>query len=107
MRKVKTASGDYLAYFTPPTIVSNVFMRNGIYLLMFIGMVYIIYIYIYIYMCVCVCVCKCVCICVCVCVPRKKKKVIKQIGIFLCSYLFLFFSVSFDRRSSNFFRKFF
>ena len=40
MKKVTSASDDYLAYFTPLTIVSNVFMRNGTYSLMFKGRVY-------------------------------------------------------------------
>ena len=40
MKKVTAASGDYLAYFHPLTIVSNIFMRNGIYSLMFIGRIY-------------------------------------------------------------------
>ena len=40
MKKVTSARGDYLAYFNHLTIVSNIFMRNGIYPLMFIGRVY-------------------------------------------------------------------
>ena len=39
MKKVTTACGDYLVYLHPLTIVSNVFMRNGTYPLMFIGWV--------------------------------------------------------------------
>ena len=37
MKKVTTASDDYLVYFHPLTIESNVFMRNGTYPLMIIG----------------------------------------------------------------------
>ena len=37
---VTTASGNYLVYFHPLTIMSNVFMRIGTYPLIFIGMVY-------------------------------------------------------------------
>ena len=37
-RRVPTANGDYLIYFHPLTIVSNLFMRT--YPLMFIGRVY-------------------------------------------------------------------
>ena len=37
MKKVTAASGDYLVYFHPLPIVSNIFMRNGTYPLMFIG----------------------------------------------------------------------
>ena len=40
MKKVAVASGDYLVYLHPFTLVSNVFMRNGTYPLMFIGWVY-------------------------------------------------------------------
>ena len=40
MKNVATASGDYLVYFHTLTIVSNIFMRNGTYPLMFIGRVY-------------------------------------------------------------------
>ena len=40
MTKVTTANDDYLVYFHLLTIVSNVFMRNGTYPLMFIGRVY-------------------------------------------------------------------
>ena len=41
MKKVTAASGDNLvSKITPLTIVSNVFMRNGTYSLMFIGRVY-------------------------------------------------------------------
>ena len=39
-KKVTAASSDYLVYFYPLTIVSNVFMRNGTCPLMFIGRVY-------------------------------------------------------------------
>ena len=34
-KKEPTASGDYLAYFHPLTVVSNEFMRNETYPLMF------------------------------------------------------------------------
>ena len=37
VKKVIVANGDYLVYFHHPPIVSNVFMRNGIFPLMFIG----------------------------------------------------------------------
>ena len=40
VEKVTAVSGDNLVYFHPLTIVSKVIMRNGTYLLMFIGMVY-------------------------------------------------------------------
>ena len=42
MKKVPTASGDYLVSIITPTltIVSNIFMRNGTYPLMFTGRVY-------------------------------------------------------------------
>ena len=40
MKKVTTASGDYLVYFHPLTIVFDLFMRNGTYPLIFIGRVY-------------------------------------------------------------------
>ena len=43
MKRVTVASGDYIVYHHPFTIVSNVFMRNGTYPLMFIGRVYNIY----------------------------------------------------------------
>ena len=36
MKKVTAASDDYLVHFHLLTIVSNIFMRNGIYPLMFI-----------------------------------------------------------------------
>ena len=38
--KVTAESGDYIVYFHPLTIVSNVFMRNGTYPLMSISRVY-------------------------------------------------------------------
>ena len=38
---VYNTRGDYFVYFHPLTIVSNKFMRNGTYPLMFIGRVYI------------------------------------------------------------------
>ena len=37
MKEVTATSSDYLVYFHPLTIVSNIFMRNRIYSLMFIG----------------------------------------------------------------------
>ena len=37
MKKVFAASGDYFVYFHPLTIVSNIFMRNKTYPIMFIG----------------------------------------------------------------------
>ena len=40
MKKVTAFNGDYLLYFHPLTIVSNVIMRNGTNPLMFIGRVY-------------------------------------------------------------------
>ena len=40
MKKVTAASGDYLVYFHPSQFVSNIFMRNCTYPLMFIGRVY-------------------------------------------------------------------
>ena len=41
METVPTANGDYLVSFiTHLTIVSNVFMKNGIYPLMFLGTAY-------------------------------------------------------------------
>ena len=40
MKKEITTSSDYLVYFHPLTIVSNIFMKNGTYPLMFIGRVY-------------------------------------------------------------------
>ena len=76
--------GKYLASLLPHlTTVSNIFMRNGTYLLMFIGTIYNInqcrlfwdiiyfllalyygvvsvYVCFYIFVCVCVCVCVCV-----------------------------------------------
>ena len=64
----------------------------------------------YIYMCVCVCVCECMCVCIHVCVCMCVWiKVILQIRIFLCNYLFFWlFSISFDFQSLlgvNFFWK--
>ena len=40
MKKVTTASGDDLVYFHPLTKLSNIFMRNVTYPLMFTGRVY-------------------------------------------------------------------
>ena len=40
MKNVTAANGDYLVYFHPLTIGSNILMRNGTYPLMFIGRVY-------------------------------------------------------------------
>ena len=40
MKKVTAASGEYLVYFHPLAKVSNVFMNNGTYPLMFISRLY-------------------------------------------------------------------
>ena len=40
MKKVTAATGNYIVYFQPLTNMSNIFIRNGIYPLMFIGRVY-------------------------------------------------------------------